>query len=343
MRIQALALDSEQEEIRIPSVIGQRYEVKSIFASGGFGIILEALDRHLARKPVLIKSIRYKNLFNHRYVQNRDETIESKRSSLEGEAKLLLHLEKRPKLAEPRGGLSHRPTALGICTCLDFVHDFSFEVYGPHSAEGKGWTEEELAKNEPYLVMQRVPGSNYHNYRGSQDFKSNRERRVLEMGKGIANTLEILHMPILWKQHVQYCVFQDIKPQNILHTEEGMDVLVDFGAFTVVKDGVTQRVSVGHGTRGYRAPEASIHSKVSRSSDIYSLGVTMYELLSEVNPSQEVQTDFGVLIPDTNQMDCTSATREIIVKAMAEKPKERYSSAHEMGKDILSALFTLGV
>ena len=150
----------------------------------------------------------------------------------------------------------------------------------------------------------------------------------------------------LAQAHESYIVHRDIKPQNILMLENGMIKITDFGiALAVNSLSVTQTNSV-MGSVHYLPPEQASGKGSTIKSDIYSLGVLMFELLSGRVP---FKGDTAVEIalkhmkdpfPSLRKInpDIPQAVENIILKACAKNPKNRYNNVREMHDDILTSL-----
>jgi serine/threonine protein kinase len=129
-----------------------------------------------------------------------------------------------------------------------------------------------------YLVMSFVRGQTLDNYLDAQCGRLP-VGEVLEIGIVLCDVLHYLHTrqtPI---------IFRDLKPSNIMRTGEGHIYLIDFGVARFFKPGQTKDTS-DQGTSGYAAPEQYGTAQTTPRSDIYSLGITLYELLSGYEPAK---------------------------------------------------------
>ena len=139
--------------------------------------------------------------------------------------------------------------------------------------------------------------------------------------------------------HSQGVIHRDIKPSNILIDPRGDVFLTDFGIAKLVAE-TAQFTASGAivGTPAYMAPEQGLGEPVDHRSDIYSLGVVLYELVTGQVP-YEAETPLAVLLKHVNdplplprqlKPDLPPAMERVILKAMAKSPADRYQSAQQM-------------
>ena len=134
--------------------------------------------------------------------------------------------------------------------------------------------------------------------------------------------------------HEAYIIHRDIKPQNIMIEDNGRIKITDFGiAMALNSTQLTQTNSV-MGSVHYLPPEQANGKGSTVKSDIYSLGILMYELLTGSVPFK------GEKIPSVRKQNPTipQSVENIILKATAKNPKNRYDSAREMYNDLQTAL-----
>ncbi len=146
--------------------------------------------------------------------------------------------------------------------------------------------------------------------------------------------------------HKEGIIHRDIKPANIMLTKRGQAVLTDFGIAQIV--GSTQYTVSGAlmGTLNYMAPEQGFKGTCDERSDIYSLGIVFYEMLTGYTPF-DADTPLAILmkhlndpLPLPSQVD-PSLPRElehIVLKALAKDPDDRYQHAGEMTAAIQQAM-----
>ncbi|NLL44158.1 MAG: Stk1 family PASTA domain-containing Ser/Thr kinase [Mollicutes bacterium] len=146
--------------------------------------------------------------------------------------------------------------------------------------------------------------------------------------------------------HNSYIIHRDIKPQNILILDDGRVKITDFGiAMALNQKELTQTNSV-MGSVHYLPPEQANGSGSTIKSDIYSLGILMYELLTGKVPFRgENAVEIAIKqmkeqIPSVCQInpDIPQSIENIILKACAKNPKNRYDSVSEMYQDLEVAL-----
>jgi tRNA A-37 threonylcarbamoyl transferase component Bud32 len=151
--------------------------------------------------------------------------------------------------------------------------------------------------------------------------------------------------------HSEGMIHRDIKPANILLTRRGQAVVADFGIAQIV--GGTQYTVSGAlmGTLNYMAPEQGLESHSDVRSDIYSLGIVYYEMLTQRTPF-DADTPLAILMKHLNDplplpRQVAPAIPEpferVVLKALAKRPEERYQSAAEMAEALRQAAEAAGV
>ncbi|MBE6149173.1 MAG: Stk1 family PASTA domain-containing Ser/Thr kinase [Firmicutes bacterium] len=151
--------------------------------------------------------------------------------------------------------------------------------------------------------------------------------------------------------HDSYIIHRDIKPQNVLILEDGRVKITDFGiAMALNSNELTQTNSV-MGSVHYLPPEQANGSGSTIKSDIYSLGILMYELITGKLPFKgdnaveiaikQMKEPIPSICKDNAEIP--QSIENIILKACAKNPKNRYDSAKEMHDDIKNALTEEGL
>ena len=188
----------------------------------------------------------------------------------------------------------------------------------------------------PYIVFEYVKGETL----------KQRIARVgaLDTQEAIAYAIEVARG--LSVAHSRKMVHRDIKPQNVLIDEEGRAKLTDFGiSRQLEQDGVTATGRV-LGTTDYVAPEQAMGKGVDPRSDVYSLGVVLYEMLVGQVPFH-ADSQVGVAMKHVNEElpdvqrrrpEASAAVALVVERATAKDPAERYQTVAEMIDDLETAL-----
>lgn len=138
--------------------------------------------------------------------------------------------------------------------------------------------------------------------------------------------------------HARGMVHRDIKPANVMINEEGQVVLTDFGIARIM--GATQYTQTGalSGTPAYMSPEQGQGERGDERSDIYSLGVMLYEMVTGIVP-YDADTPFAVImkhiseplpLPSKVNPDIPENVERVVLKAMSKSPDDRYQTAGDM-------------
>jgi len=144
--------------------------------------------------------------------------------------------------------------------------------------------------------------------------------------------------------HMQGIIHRDLKPGNIMLDEGGNAYLSDFGIARVMGSDLTGSAIIG--TPAYMSPEQANGTAIDGRSDIYSLGVVLFELITGREPYQ-AETPMALLLKHLNEPmpparefrdGVSDAVEHVLAKSTAKDPDERYSSAKEMSDAFERAL-----
>lgn len=144
--------------------------------------------------------------------------------------------------------------------------------------------------------------------------------------------------------HQKGIIHRDLKPDNILIASDGRALLSDFGIARVQEEGSRTRTGLRIGTWAYMSPEQFTRPKeIDHRSDIYALGIVLYELLTGSvpfvgNDTQVLQMHLREtpLAPHTLRGDITGEFENIIMRCLEKDPQARYATAREVSRAILT-------
>jgi beta-lactam-binding protein with PASTA domain/serine/threonine protein kinase len=178
-----------------------------------------------------------------------------------------------------------------------------------------------------YIVMEYVRGSDLKTAITERGAIS--ERKVAQIGSQVCQALSVAH-------HLDI-IHRDIKPQNIMIQPDGNIKVMDFG-IARAKNSLKAQTSSVLGTAHYISPEQAQGKELTAASDIYSLGIVMYEAVTGHLPFDGPdavsvamkQVKEQPLPPSHYKRDIDPSLEQIIMKAMDKDPRRRYSTALEM-------------
>jgi len=200
--------------------------------------------------------------------------------------------------------------------------------------------------SHPNIVSIYDRGEAEGTYYIAMEYLDGRSLKELIVGRGpapvhvaIDYTRKILDA--LRFSHRNGIVHRDIKPHNVIVDAEGRVKVTDFG---IARSGTSQMTEAGSivGTAQYLSPEQARGEAVDPRSDLYSLGIVMYELLTGTAPFTgdspvEIAMKHISAIPEppsSIRPDIPEDLDLVVLRALAKTPEERYPSAEEMDKDL---------
>ena len=189
-----------------------------------------------------------------------------------------------------------------------------------------------------YMVMEFVPGETMQQHLARLQ-KADRRMPVEDVIRYVADICDALEYT-----HTRGLIHRDIKPANILLNLQGQAILMDFGIAKIV--GGKQHTATGAvvGTALYMSPEVIRGESVDKRTDIYALGVTLFEALAGKPPFQ-ADSAMSIMmmhvndpLPDLRELspDVPDALLEVVEKALAKDKNERYQSAAEFAQALRS-------
>lgn len=327
---EVLEVRLEQHVYRCPALIGKRYRIYKVLSAGGFGMLFVGEDRYLFNKQVLIKANLYpRRLFKNPRDKAVDRHISEGRWRMEHESRMLLQAYNR--------GISGTPIL------VDKVIDASLDLYGPHTDEqGNQFyvshtdpqTNRPVWEDEPYLVMSYVQGRPLKEALQHEIFRNNLLGNCKQLILQIGRVLQRFHEPRDNGQGQKiYFIYQDLKPENVIFTQEKDYVLIDFGSFAVGLDG-KMVINTQVGTPGYQPPEFTDRNfsaeKIDARADIFSLGSTVYHVLSSQPPQQDAQGDAVLDWKALKQVPQT--WQDWLAGATAPRVEDRFATMQETVK-----------
>lgn len=313
-----------------PYLANGRYEVESILAAGGQGAQIVARDQHLVGNRVLIKVQLYPlealNKGRDIFLQER----KLRHDALFQEITIVSSLNER---------------LLNMPRLVDYFYDDNATLYGRYVLPGDlgEWeikpgddTAEDIFVVYEFLGRGKAPAQTLRqllNQKGklTEEFTLSMARQVLD---------------ILWQLHEWetddsgkpfFYIYEDIKPENILVLGEQDCFLIDFGGITVWMDGSTPDPNKIH-TKGYAPPEFFDDPEhLDHRFDIFSLGVTMFQCLTGIHPTQFLNPNS--FSPTLNysllhNLGLRPLTVQIIKEATHPNRHLRFRSAKEMMREI---------
>lgn len=186
-----------------------------------------------------------------------------------------------------------------------------------------------------YIVMEFLKGTDLKT--AIQERGAINQRKAAEIGSQVAQALQVAHDGGI--------IHRDIKPQNIMIQPDGNIKVMDFGIARAGDAGLSQTATV-LGTAHYISPEQAQGKELTGLSDVYSLGIVLYEATTGRLPFEGTDS-VSVAVKQVNEMppaprsinpDIDPVLEAIIMKAMAKDPAQRFASAEDMRQALIDYL-----
>ena len=195
----------------------------------------------------------------------------------------------------------------------------------------------EDAGGQPYLVMEFVQGRTLESVMADAAGRPLPMAQAFDIAKQVAEALDYAHR--------RGVVHRDVKPANILITDEGVAKIADFG---IAKMEGVQLTQTGHmlGTPAFMSPEQFSGGEIDARSDLFSLGTILYWMLTGTKPFHAdtlSMVTYKVVfaeppLPALVNPDLPAQVNHVIARSIAKKPEARYRSCRELADDLDSLL-----
>ncbi|MDG2114624.1 MAG: serine/threonine-protein kinase, partial [Actinomycetota bacterium] len=186
------------------------------------------------------------------------------------------------------------------------------------------------------IVMERLGGGTLWDRFSSQGLMAD---EVCAIGLGLCAALE--------SAHERNIVHRDIKPENLLFADDGTPRLADFGVAKALNLGL-KRTAQGDivGTPAYMSPEQARGRTLGPQSDVYSVGVLLYEALSGRLPFLETEDPMAMLLKHIDETpqpltdlapDVSEGISAVVMRCLSKEPADRYATASQLGVALAEA------
>jgi serine/threonine-protein kinase len=191
----------------------------------------------------------------------------------------------------------------------------------------------ELQGNVNYLVLEFVKGRSLRAWMNESPVPP---PQIFAVMHGVLQALDYAHRHAI--------VHRDVKPENVLISEEGVVKVADFGIARLTDDtgvgGTATKTGTTVGTPQYMSPEQVASSKVDGRSDLYSAGIMLYELVAGQPPFTATEADgpFTIMAkhvqappkpPSVYRPGLNLELEQVILKSLSKRPEDRYQSGQE--------------
>jgi serine/threonine-protein kinase len=188
-----------------------------------------------------------------------------------------------------------------------------------------------VVNDQPCIVMEYVQGRTVREVmriRGSAERQPLPPHRVAEIGRQMCRALAYAH-----RSNV---IHRDVKPSNILLASDGSAKLMDFGISKALETG-NEALTEAKGTPQYMPPEQILGHEIDGRTDLYALGISMFEMATAQRPfsgDAVVDQQLHAPLPDPRHLrpEIPEGLVKILMRACQKNPDDRFASAHEMAQ-----------
>jgi len=192
----------------------------------------------------------------------------------------------------------------------------------------------EVVDNYHFIIMEYIDGQNVDEVLTQKGPFSIPD--VISIGRQLLSSLGYAH--------TNGIIHRDIKPSNIMVTSSGLVKITDFGIAKILGAAKLTQTGTAAGSLPYMSPEQIRGKQIDHRTDIYSLGITLYQMLTGDVPFKE-DSDFLLMQahlekpppkPSVKRADLPAGLEEILLKSLAKDVDDRYASASEMSLALIN-------
>lgn len=192
-------------------------------------------------------------------------------------------------------------------------------------------------EGQPYIVMRLMNAGSVNDLLNHGPIPADHVSQIIDQ---IAPSLDYAH--------VRNVLHRDLKPSNILLDDDGGAYLTDFGIARILGEQGVPEITTQNvvGTPSYMSPEQAQGLSLDHRSDIYALGISLFEMLTGRRPF-EAETPYGVAVlqvtaepppPRSINPAIPPAVEQVVFKAMRKNRAERYNNAHDLAEALRTAI-----
>ncbi|MFA7061202.1 MAG: serine/threonine-protein kinase [Pedobacter sp.] len=188
-----------------------------------------------------------------------------------------------------------------------------------------------------YIAMEFIEGESFTTLMKERRFSTN---EIAEFGATVAEALDYAHQ--------RGVVHRDVKPSNILFRSDGRLKITDFGIAHIEDPSAPEQTQAGEilGTPAYMSPEQVLSRNVDGRSDLFSLGIILYELATGSRPfgGQGINAIFNAITKEeppavlTKSSEVPKDLSDVIMKCLRKAPEERYANGRELAAALRTAV-----